>query len=95
MNNVNLREALAIGTNFTTAQMSGTCLEGWNIDHTTILDNVESKYIYLLEEAKPETDDKERRPSSGYFQPGDFTKLFQEVLDTCLLYTSPSPRDRQ
>ena len=82
LNNVNLREALAIGTNFTTAQMSGTCLEGWNIDHTTILDNVESKYIYLLEEAKPETDDKERRPSSGYFQPGDFTKLFQEVLDT-------------
>ena len=82
LNNVNLREALAIGTNFTTAQMSGTCLEGWNIDHTTILDNVESKYIYLLEEAKPETDDKERRPSSGYFQAGDFTKLFQEVLDT-------------
>ena len=82
LNNVNLREALAIGTNFTTAQMSGTCLEGWNIDHTTILDNVESKYIYLLEEAKPETDDKERRPSSGYFQPGDFTKLFKEVLDT-------------
>jgi uncharacterized protein YjbI with pentapeptide repeats len=82
LNNVNLREALAIGTNFTTAQMSGTCLEGWNIDHTTILDNVESKYIYLLEEAKPETDDKERRPSSGYFQAGDFTKLFKEVLDT-------------
>jgi uncharacterized protein YjbI with pentapeptide repeats len=82
LNNANLREALAIGTNFTTAQMSGTCLEGWNIDHTTILDNVESKYIYLLEEAKPETDDKERRPSSGYFQAGDFTKLFKEVLDT-------------
>ncbi|NEP80631.1 MAG: pentapeptide repeat-containing protein, partial [Okeania sp. SIO3B3] len=82
LNNANLTETLAIGTNFTTAQMSGTCLEAWNIDHTTILDNIESKYIYLLEEPKPETDDRERRPSSGYFQEGDFTKLFQEVLDT-------------
>ncbi|MGD1715921.1 pentapeptide repeat-containing protein [Dapis sp. BLCC M172] len=82
LNNANLTEALAIATNFTTAKMSGTCLEGWNIDHTTILDNVESKYIYLLEEAKPETDDRERRPSSGYFQEGDFTKLFTEVLNT-------------
>ncbi|WP_237396222.1 pentapeptide repeat-containing protein [Okeania sp. KiyG1] len=78
----NLTETLAIGTNFTTAQMSGTCLEAWNIDHTTILDNIESKYIYLLEKPKPETDDRERRPSSGYFQAGDFTKLFQEVLNT-------------
>ncbi|NEO57627.1 MAG: CHAT domain-containing protein [Okeania sp. SIO3B5] len=82
LNNANLTETLAIGTNFTTAQMSGTCLEGWNIDHTTILDNIESKYIYLLEKPKPETDDRERRPSSGYFQKGDFTKLFQEVLNT-------------
>ena len=82
LNNANLTETLAIGTNFTTAQMSGTCLEAWNIDHTTILDNIESKYIYLLEKPKPETDDRERRPSSGYFQKGDFTKLFQEVLNT-------------
>ncbi|NES07427.1 MAG: CHAT domain-containing protein, partial [Okeania sp. SIO2F4] len=82
LNNANLTEVLAIGTNFTTAQMSGTCLEGWNIDHTTILDNVESKYIYLLEEPKPETDDRERRPSSGYFREGDLTKLFQEVVNT-------------
>ena len=82
LNNANLTEALAIGTNFTSAQMSGTCLEAWNIDHTTILNNVESKYIYLLEEPKPETDDRERRPSSGYFQAGDFTKLFTEVLNT-------------
>jgi len=82
LNNANLTEVSAIGTNFTTAQMSGTCLEGWNIDHTTILDNVESKYIYLLEKPKPETDDRERRPSSGYFQEGDFTKLFTEVINT-------------
>ncbi len=82
LNNANLTEALAIGTNFTTAQMTGTCLESWNINHTTILDNVESKYIYLLEKPLPETDDRERRPSSGYFQEGDFTKLFQEVLNT-------------
>ncbi|MFN7658574.1 MAG: hypothetical protein ACK5P3_10615, partial [Dolichospermum sp.] len=27
-------------------------------------------------------DDRERRPSSGEFQPGEFTKLFEEVLNT-------------
>jgi uncharacterized protein YjbI with pentapeptide repeats len=35
---VNLTEAQAIGTDFTGAQMTGACLEGWNYDHTTKLD---------------------------------------------------------
>jgi len=35
-----------------------------------------------LEKPKPGTDDRERRPSSGEFAPGEFTKLFQEVLHT-------------
>ena len=39
-------------------------------------------FIYLLEHPKPGTDKRERRPSSGEFKPGEFTKLFQEVFDT-------------
>ena len=35
-----------------------------------------------MKNPQPGTDDRERRPSSGYFQPGEFTKLFQEVLNT-------------
>ncbi|GGA16390.1 pentapeptide repeat-containing protein [Okeania sp. KiyG1] len=82
LDGANLKEVLAIGTNFTEAKMTGVCLESWNINHTTILDEVESEYIYLLESAKPQTNDRERRPSSGNFAPGDFTKLFAQNFHT-------------
>lgn len=78
----NLTLTQAIGTNFTKAQMTGACVEAWNIESTTILDNVDCRFVYLLEYPKPGTDDRERRPSSGEFQPGEFTKLFEEVLNT-------------
>nr|WP_223278159.1 pentapeptide repeat-containing protein [Nostoc sp. 'Peltigera membranacea cyanobiont' 232] len=78
----NLTLAQAVGTNFTIAQMTGACVEAWNIESTTKLDNIDCRFIYLLEHPKPETDDRERRPSSGDFQPGEFTKLFEKVLNT-------------
>ncbi|MBG1260768.1 pentapeptide repeat-containing protein [Nostoc commune] len=78
----NLTLAQAVGTNFTSAQMTGACVEAWNIESTTNLDNVDCRFVYLLEDSKPGTDDRERRPSSGDFQPGEFTKLFEEVLNT-------------
>ncbi|MEI1377198.1 pentapeptide repeat-containing protein [Nostoc sp.] len=78
----NLTLAQVVGTNFTSAQMTGACVEAWNIESTTKLDNVDCRFIYLLESPKPGTDDRERRPSSGEFQPGEFTKLFEEVLNT-------------
>jgi uncharacterized protein YjbI with pentapeptide repeats len=78
----NLTLTQAVGTNFTSAQMTGACVEAWNIEHTTILDSVDCRLIYLLENPKPGTDERERRPSSGEFKPGEFTKLFQEVFDT-------------
>ncbi|MBK1989309.1 pentapeptide repeat-containing protein [Sphaerospermopsis aphanizomenoides BCCUSP55] len=79
----NLTLAQAVGTNFTNAKMTGACVEAWNIESTTKLDNVDCRVVYLLEYPKPGTyDDRERRPSSGEFQPGEFTKLFEEVLNT-------------
>ncbi|GCL42637.1 MULTISPECIES: pentapeptide repeat-containing protein [Nostocales] len=78
----NLTLTQAVGTNFTKAQMTGACVEAWNIESTTILDHVDCRFVYLLEYPKPGTDDRERRPSSGEFQPGEFTKLFEEVLNT-------------
>jgi hypothetical protein len=71
-----------VGTNFTNAKMTGACVEAWNIESTTQLNNVDCRFVYLLENPKPGTDDRERRPSSGDFQPGEFTKLFEEVLNT-------------
>ncbi|OBQ34838.1 MAG: hypothetical protein AN485_15055 [Anabaena sp. MDT14b] len=78
----NLTLTQAVGTNFTKAHITGACVEAWNIESTTILDHVDCRFVYLLEYPKPETDDRERRPSSGEFQPGEFTKLFEEVLNT-------------
>ncbi|MDY6807366.1 MAG: pentapeptide repeat-containing protein, partial [Cyanobacteriota bacterium] len=78
----NLTEVQAISTDFTYAQITGCSLENWNIDTTTKLNEVESRFVYLLEHPKPNTDDRERRPSSGEFKPGEFTKLFETVLNT-------------
>ncbi|MEG4249420.1 pentapeptide repeat-containing protein [Microcoleus sp. Pol10D4] len=72
----------AIGTDFSSAQMTGACLESWNINSSTKLDNIDCRFIYLLEYPHPGTDDRERCPSSGEFAPGEFTKLFQEFLNT-------------
>lgn len=79
----NLTRTQALGTNFNRVKLTGACLEGWNIDSTTQLAGIECQFVYLLENPKPGTDDRERRPpNDDEFKPGDFTKLFQEVLDT-------------
>ena len=76
LRNANLIETMAIGTDFTEAMLTGACIEGWNIDHTTKLTQIRCQYIYLLR------NQRERRPSSGTFEPGEFTQLFQQVIDT-------------
>ncbi|MBW4419490.1 MAG: pentapeptide repeat-containing protein [Myxacorys californica WJT36-NPBG1] len=72
----NLTNTQALQTNFKGATLTGACLEGWNIDSTTQLDGVICDFVYLLNRSR------ERRPSSGEFAPGEFAKLFQEVVDT-------------
>jgi uncharacterized protein YjbI with pentapeptide repeats len=72
----NLTKAQAIGTNFQQAILTGACLEAWNIDTTTQLEGVMCDYVYLLK------NQQERRPSSGKFAPGEFTKLFQVAINT-------------
>jgi len=76
LKNANLLETLVLDTDCTGATLTGACLEAWNIDSHTNLDQVDCQYVYLLR------DQQERRPSSGDFAPGEFTKLFQEALNT-------------
>ncbi|HEY9817286.1 MAG TPA: pentapeptide repeat-containing protein [Candidatus Obscuribacterales bacterium] len=78
-----LTEAQCIATNFTTAHLTGACLEAWNIDETTILKDVDCQHIFLRE--KPDDrGDRERRPHdlNKDFRTGDFEKFFKETLDT-------------
>jgi uncharacterized protein YjbI with pentapeptide repeats len=72
----NLTEASCIATDFSRAHFTGATLEAWNIESSTRLEDVICDYVYLLR------NQQERRPNSGTFGPGEFTKLFQEVLDT-------------
>ncbi len=72
----NLTEINAVGTDLTQATLTAACIEAWNTDSTTQLDEINCDYIYLLNHQQ------ERRPSIGMFAPGEFTKLFQEVFNT-------------
>jgi uncharacterized protein YjbI with pentapeptide repeats len=72
----NLTEINAVNADLSHATLTEACVENWNIDATTQLENIDCQYVYLL------NNQKERRPSSGEFQPGEFTKLFEEVFDT-------------
>ncbi len=80
----NLSETQALATDFTASSFTGACLEAWNIDANTKLDRVDCRFIYLLENAKPGTDDRDRRPHhiNKCFEPGDFEKLYKKILTT-------------
>lgn len=71
-----LAKAQALETNFTRAILTGACIEDWNINGNTKLDEVICNYIYL------KADQKDRCPNQGSFSPGDFFKLFQKTLNT-------------
>ena len=81
-----LTEVQAIGTDFTNANLSGACIENWNIDETTILNGVRCDYIYLKYNPDDPNNDRfsERRPHNPdkTFQPGDFEKLYKQVMTT-------------
>jgi uncharacterized protein YjbI with pentapeptide repeats len=72
----NFTKAQAIKTNFQQVRFTAACLEAWNIDSSTEIDEVVCDYVYLL------NNQGERRPSSGVFAAGEFTKLFQVFINT-------------
>ncbi|MCP6757999.1 MAG: pentapeptide repeat-containing protein [Fischerella sp. CENA71] len=76
LSRANLIESEALGVNFTGATFTGACIEDWHTNSTTNLTYVICDYIYLRQ------DQQERRPISGNFAPGEFTKLFQKSLET-------------
>jgi uncharacterized protein YjbI with pentapeptide repeats len=78
LSRASLETVQALGTDFTGAILTGACIEDWHINSTTKLDKVVCEYVYLKNNAQ------ERRPSdpNRIFAPGEFTKLFQKVLET-------------
>jgi hypothetical protein len=72
----NLTAVQGLNTNFEKALLTGACIQDWNINHQTKLDEIICSYVYL------QNYQQERRPSSGNFAPGDFTMLVQKVVET-------------
>ena len=75
LSGANLSRTQVLGTVLTNAKFTGACLEDWNINSATKLNDIDCQYIYL------KSDKQERRPSRGVFAVGEFTKLFQKVLE--------------
>ncbi len=81
LSGANLSDAMlaatqALATNFKGAILTGACIEYWNINSYTKLDEIICDYVYQ------KNNQQERRPSSGRFKPGDFTRLYQRAIET-------------
>ena len=76
LTDANLARTQVLRTSFESALLTGTCLEDWNINSTTKFDGAICEYVYLR------FNQQERRPREGTFQPGEFTALFQQAVDT-------------
>lgn len=66
----------ALAVNFSQANFNGACIQDWHINSETNLDSVSCDYVYL------KILNKERRPATGMFGEGEFTKLFRVITDT-------------
>jgi uncharacterized protein YjbI with pentapeptide repeats len=82
LKNANLTQTLAVSTDFSDACLTGACLEAWNIDTTTKLDNVDCQYVFFLEKENA-MGHRERRPHdpNAVFQPGDFEKIYSRIIN--------------
>jgi uncharacterized protein YjbI with pentapeptide repeats len=76
LDRANLTRVQAIGADLRNCHLTAACLEAWNIDQTTQLTGIDCEFVYLLHQQQ------ERSPSSGMFAAGEFTKLFQQAIDT-------------
>ena len=76
-----LNETKALATDFSNATLTGACIRDWHINNATNLSGVICEYIYLQYNQRI-NERQERRPHTGTFAPGEFTKLFQVSLET-------------
>lgn len=76
LRDANLTRSQALNTNFYSAELTGACIQDWNINSSTNLHSVECDFIFL------QNHQKERRPYSRNFSEDEFTRLFEKVIET-------------
>lgn len=72
-----LANAQVIGVDFTDANLTGICIQNWNVNSQTCFTNVQCDYIYRKMDDKGEP--TERFPVDRNFEPREFESLYQEV----------------
>ncbi|MGK7894259.1 MAG: pentapeptide repeat-containing protein [Xenococcus sp. (in: cyanobacteria)] len=91
LTDADLNRVQVLVTNFEGATLTGACIEDWNINSQTNLQNVKCDYIYLKtiyseEENKWIFGDRVPHDPDKIFAPGEFTKRYQKILETVNLY---------
>ncbi|WP_413161767.1 pentapeptide repeat-containing protein [Capilliphycus salinus ALCB114379] len=74
----NLRGTQILGTNFEGSTLTAACIEDWDLNSATNLNQVSCEYVYL----KDDRQERCPRDLNKTFAVGEFTKLFQPSLET-------------
>ncbi|NER21870.1 MAG: pentapeptide repeat-containing protein [Symploca sp. SIO1C2] len=85
LSSAQLKSVQAISTNFNNVNLTGACIQDWNINSETQFEHVICEYIYLKSEPQnSKWDDRERRPHDykKIFAPGDFARFIQQAGET-------------
>ncbi|GJD23557.1 pentapeptide repeat protein [Rivularia sp. IAM M-261] len=79
LQNADLTGVQVRGSNFLGACLTGACID-WNINRKTNLTNVICDYVYLKNIYGAGFTN--RYPANGTFQPGEFTRRFEQISET-------------
>jgi len=87
LSGVKLIQVQAFGSNFRRALLTGACIQGWNINSSTNLQDVVCDYVFTepVWGMKQYTNRNPHDPDQ-IFAPGEFTKLYQIALGSVDLY---------
>ena len=94
LSEANLAISQVIGTNFHNATLTGSCIEDWQTNSQTNLDEVICEYVYLdykyvyFGDNVDDVEKKERRPINGNFAPGEFASLYKKIIENTDLIIS-------
>ncbi|MBD2054803.1 pentapeptide repeat-containing protein [Oculatella sp. FACHB-28] len=92
LNGANLSDAIlvasqALGTNLSTATLTGVCVEDWNINSRTNLQEVICEYIFTrYDYVEGQFTDRRPHNPNQIFAPDEFSKRYQVILESVELF---------
>jgi len=78
----NFMNCTALATNFTRANLTGACIQDWNINQKTIFEEVICDYIYYELSERGTYQERRPRDPNKIFNPGNFQRLIETARET-------------